>query len=264
MAWWGRLVGGTFGYAIGGPIGAIIGVVVGGHFDKSKKRMLQESFTSSDENEERQTIFFTSIFVLLGHISKIDGHVSRDEIEHAEAVMRSMSLAPEQRELAIEFFQQGKRRDFDPDPVIHQFRKACGRRKNIRQVFLQILIAGAISDGQIDQVELDELQRFSDLLDFSRQEFNDVLDAVMAEFKVSSTKVRSSLADDYKVLGVRQGASLNEVKRAYRRKMSQLHPDKLVSKGLPEEMIEMATEKTAQIRASYERVRDKLKVQAST
>ena len=64
-----------------------------------------------------------------------------------------------------------------------------------------------------------------------------------------------SLADAYEILGVDEDASNDEVKRAYRRLMNRHHPDKLVSKGLPEEMIEVATEKTQEIRVAYEKVK---------
>ena len=47
-----------------------------------------------------------------------------------------------------------------------------------------------------------------------------------------------------------------EVTKAYRRLMNQNHPDKLVAKGLPESMMKVAEEKTRQIRAAYELLRD--------
>ena len=46
-----------------------------------------------------------------------------------------------------------------------------------------------------------------------------------------------------------------DLKKAYRRLMSQHHPDKLVAKGLPEQLIKDATEKTQQIKAAYELIR---------
>jgi len=57
------------------------------------------------------------------------------------------------------------------------------------------------------------------------------------------------------VLGVTAQADDDEIKKAYRRLMNQHHPDKLVSKGLPEEMIRLATQKTQEIKAAYERIR---------
>jgi len=63
-----------------------------------------------------------------------------------------------------------------------------------------------------------------------------------------------ALKEAYAVLGVTSAASDGEVKKAYRRQMNEHHPDKLVSKGMPEEMVKMATEKTQEIKAAYELV----------
>ena len=67
---------------------------------------------------------------------------------------------------------------------------------------------------------------------------------------------RSALDEAYEVLGVGAGASDAEVKRAYRKQMSENHPDKLVARGLPESMLEVAKQKTQAIQAAWERVRE--------
>ena len=67
---------------------------------------------------------------------------------------------------------------------------------------------------------------------------------------------RMTLEDAYAILEVSPQASDREVKKAYRLLMSRHHPDKLVAKGLPEEMMKIATEKTQEIRAAYEIVKN--------
>ena len=64
------------------------------------------------------------------------------------------------------------------------------------------------------------------------------------------------MPDAYAILGVGNTATDAEVKKAYRRLMNQHHPDKLVSKGLPEEMIKMAEQRTHEIRQAYERIKE--------
>ena len=65
-----------------------------------------------------------------------------------------------------------------------------------------------------------------------------------------------SVSEAYKMLALDKTADKNEVKRAYRKMMSQHHPDKLVAKGLPPEMIKLATEKTQHIRAAYDLIKE--------
>jgi len=64
-----------------------------------------------------------------------------------------------------------------------------------------------------------------------------------------------NIEDAYSMLGVKSDATDGEVKKSYRKLMSQHHPDKLVSRGLPEEMIKLATEKTVEIKAAYEQIK---------
>ena len=71
------------------------------------------------------------------------------------------------------------------------------------------------------------------------------------------TRAQRSLADTYAKLNVFPQAGDEEIKRAYWRLLSQHHPDKLVAKGLPEEMMKIASERTHQIRSAYERIREK-------
>ena len=86
--------------------------------------------------------------------------------------------------------------------------------------------------------------------------------AVEAGVKIYSSRVDSVATEAYKVLGVPQSASDAEVKKAYRRLTNQHHPDKLVAKGMPEEMVKLANEKTQEIRRAWERIRDHRKAQA--
>jgi len=71
-----------------------------------------------------------------------------------------------------------------------------------------------------------------------------------------SRSAESSLQDAYGVLGVVATAVPAEIKKAYRRLMNQHHPDKLASRGLPEHMMKLAKEKTQQIRAAYDLIRE--------
>jgi len=69
-------------------------------------------------------------------------------------------------------------------------------------------------------------------------------------------KVKTPSIDDaYRILAVKKTNSDAEIKKAYRRLMSQNHPDKLISKGLPESMLKMANSKTQKIKEAYDRIK---------
>lgn len=258
MSWWGKFIGGAVGYTMGGPLGLLIGGVIG-------HKLVDKPMTRSD-NELTQAAFFSATFSIVGHISKADGRVSKDEIAMAQKIMEHMKLDAEQKSAAIELFNKGKQADFDLDGVLAQFKQVAHRRTTLLQMFLEIQLHAALADGQIDAAEQLIINKIAQQLGFSTRHIEQLTAMVHSNLglggngyhygQTESHKSQTELLKEaYEILGVTSSASDAEVKKAYRRSMNQHHPDKLVSKGLPEEMIQMATEKTQQIKAAYEMIK---------
>lgn len=257
MAWWGKFFGGAFGFMLGGPLGALLGAALGHHFDSGLKGLADDPNIGIGDHERIQTAFFTATFSVMGHVAKADGRVTTEEIKLAEALMAQMRLTPDQRSAAMNLFQEGKRAGFPLDDVLEQFRRECHRRATLIRMFLEMQIQAAVADGHVDPEERRLLLHIAQHLGFSQRDFEQLLEMIFgAAGGTPDHPYVPSLNDSYKVLGVSKSVNDAELKRAYRRLMSQHHPDKLVSKGLPEEMIKVATEKTQQIRSAYEKVRD--------
>lgn len=263
MAWWGKLIGGTFGFMLGGPLGAVLGAAFGHSYDRNAAPY--EGIGSGDQ-ERVQTAFFTATFAVMGAVAKADGRVSRDEIRLAEAVMTQMHLTDDMRKAAMALFNQGKETDFPLYDIVEQFRRECHRRQTLFQMFLEIQLQAAYADGQFDAAEETLLLDICDRLGISHGHFRQLESLVRINFahqhKPGSGGYQhtwqqagqSSPEEAYRVLGIEKTASDAEVKRSYRRLMNQHHPDKLVAKGLPEEMMDMAKEKTQKIRKAYEQI----------
>ncbi len=264
MTWWGKIIGGAFGFMLGGPLGAVFGAAVGHQFDRGLDRGALGGPFGAADRERVQAAFFTALFSVMGHLAKADGRVSEDEIAMARSIMAQMALDEAQQRVAIDLFNQGKQADFDLDGVVRQFRQESHRRSTLQQMFLEILIHAAYADGVMHPDEQRLLRHISELLGFSIQHYQQIEAMVQAQraFQAGGygagagwqpgTAPRDQLQDAYDVLGVSASASDAEVKKAYRRLMNQHHPDKLVARGLPEEMIKIATEKTQEIKAAYE------------
>ncbi len=264
MTWWGKLVGGAFGFMLGGPLGAVLGAALGHQFDKGLNLAdmqggMGDAFAGIGNRERVQTAFFTALFSVMGHVAKADGRVSADEIAMARHIMQQMALDEAKRKLAIDLFNEGKQADFDLDGVIQQFRQEAHRRSTLLQMFMEILLHAAYADNVLDPAEQRLLERISEMLGFSRMAYQQLHARVQAQrqFHAGGEAVspETQLEDAYEALGVSQSASDAEIKKAYRRLMNQHHPDKLVSKGLPEEMMKLATEKTQEIKAAYETIK---------
>ncbi|MGI9265143.1 MAG: co-chaperone DjlA [Gammaproteobacteria bacterium] len=255
MAWWGKLIGGTLGFLVGGPLGALLGASFGHNFDAGGSA--RGGFRPLPGDQERiQTAFFTATFSVMGYVAKADGRVTREEIDLANALMNEMQLVPEQRKLAQELFNQGKQDGFDFDAVVSQFKMECHRRTTLIRMFLEIQVQAAFADQRLDPKENKVLQVLAQSLGFSQAQLDQIIDMVQGSAHTHEHPDRMDLVDAYAILGVKANTPLAEIKKAYRRLLSQHHPDKLVSRGLPEEMIRLANEKTHEIQQAWNKIKE--------
>jgi len=254
MGWWGKVLGGGFGFMMGGPLGAVMGMAAGHQFDRG----FSTSNLAPGNTERVQMAFFTATFSVMGYLAKVDGTVSRSEIQMAENIMAQMNLDAEQRKMAIELFNQGKNDDFPLNDILLQFKSECRRRTSLMQMFLEILIATAYADNTLDPVERSVILDIAKTLGFSTAEVEQLINMMGARQQTASSP-KSTLKQAYAMLGLENDSSDATLKKTYRRLMSQHHPDKLVAKGLPEEMIKLANNKTAEIKAAYEQIKSSRK-----
>jgi DnaJ like chaperone protein len=271
MIWHGKVIGGAFGFLLGGPVGALFGAALGHQFDKGLANMDTLLGADAEPGAQRriQMAFFTATFSIMGHIAKADGHVTQAEIDLARSIMEKMELPEHMRKTAVHLFNEGKRPEFPLDETLERFRAECHRRYTLIRMFIEIQLQAAFADGPLRGIEERLLLYICDRLQFSRFEFQALKAIQEAQQRFTGaetgydyryrqrqspprTRPAPSLEDAYAVLGVKSSATNAEVKRAYRRLMSQHHPDKLVANGLPEEMVKIATEKTQKISKAYE------------
>ncbi len=245
------LIGAGLGWLIGGPLGGLVGGGLGYWLATRLRRSLVGKLAAS------QAQFLESTFAVMGCLCKADGRVSEDEIAASRVLWDRLRLNEAQRAQARADFNRGKAPDFDLDAELDRLRPLLGPQPALRQVFLQVQLAAIAADGQLHPAEREMLMRVVRGLGCSEAEIAQV-EAMLhggAGQAAGGASGGLSLADAYRVLGVEQDASDAEVKRAYRRLMSQNHPDKLAAKGLPESMREVARERTSEIGNAYERIR---------
>ncbi|PLW71020.1 co-chaperone DjlA [Pseudohalioglobus lutimaris] len=255
---YGKLIGGIIGLLTLGPLGLIIGLFVGHLFDKGLWQTMK--FASPQNIARIKDSFFETTFLLSGFVAKADGRISELEIAHTEAVFKQMGLSAEQRKRAIGLFQKGASVEFEPEPAVASFMVVSRGQRQLCQTLLFFLISLALADHEIDQTETAALQRIATLLGFNPSQLEQFLRMAQAQdhFHGSAGAGRqsgTSLEDAYTALGVTSDVDDKALKRAYRKLMSENHPDKLIAQGVPEDMVKLATERSQEIQAAYEMVK---------
>jgi len=257
----GKILGFIFGVMlIKHVLGGLLGMWLGHSFDKARKGNFN-GFGKEKENERQKSFFYTT-FSVMGYMAKVNGLVSSHEIAFATAYMDKLNLNRELRQKAQNAFGEGKNSGFIIDEHLYNFKKNCGNRHDLLLLFLEIQIQVAFADGELDKDERLALHKIAKVLGFSARDLDKLLEMIIAGAKFhqqqangqqySNSTRQESLSNAYKVLGVKQETPDKEVKKAYRKLMSQHHPDKLIAKGLPPEMMEIANQKTQDIQAAYE------------
>ncbi|QYK02169.1 co-chaperone DjlA [Shewanella psychrotolerans] len=252
MKIWGKFFGFAIGFMFGRIIGGIIGLWLGHLYDKKRAELSAVIGKGSD----RQSLFFNTAFAVMGHVAKASGRVTENDIRMATALMDQMQLTGQPRRDAQAAFNQGKASGFDLKACLKTFRLISMGRKELLQMFLEIQIQTALADGKIDANEHAILLTVAKELGYSQVQLDELLKRWQAEFNFhSGGHHKTSLKDAYDVLGLSESDSDQQIKRAYRKLMNEHHPDKLVAKGLPAEMMELAKKKAQDIQAAYDRVK---------
>ena len=257
----GSIFGAAIGAIFGGPLGAIIGGGLGAFLPGSK-------WNGSSQNQKEAAVFHLScqLFRCLGKFAKCDGRVSEEE---AEVVRESLhQIYPEnlekRREL-VQFFNAGRDSSASFANLMDDFARQCAECKvtplfveGVMSLFCHI----AAIEGSVSAKELKNLQYTATKLGQPAQkifaEFNNMRqqqNRYSGQQNKPTANTENSLAECYKLLDISPSATDAEIKKAYRKKAADFHPDKIQGAGLPEEFTTFAKEQFQKISNAYETIR---------
>ena len=254
MAIIGKILGGVLGFAVGGPLGALLGAVAGhGLIDRSRSR----AATSGNGAIEADAgvVFALGVIALSAKVAKADGTVTRDEIR---AFQRLFPFDPEERDRIAELYNEARQSAEGFAAYAEQVRDALAGKPELLAEVVDALYAIAAADGELHPAEEGMIARIGAIFGLGEYE----LASLRARHAAGSGSPgagpaqdgRGAAADAYAVLGVEPGVSDEDLRTAHRKLVRTYHPDRLVSKGLPEEFMELANDRLAAINAAYETV----------
>ena len=243
MSLFGGIVGGFVGFTLLGPIGALVGSVVGSRMSESRTRR------RNPNNFDHQVAFFAALFACFAKISKADGVVSKDEVNKIEEfISTKFNLGKEQRNFAINIFQKAKDDNVSFESYAKQLQSLLKQSPNSLLIFYELLFELAMADGELHPAEEKILKKVPNIFKLPNSLFKELYE-----------KYVSNIKDYYQILGVNKNMSFSEIRKVYLKKRKEFHPDMLISKGLPEELIEKAKSKFIEIQEAYEELEKKQK-----
>lgn len=257
MSFTGKIIGAILGLIIfHNPIGLLFGALLGHFYDSAVTRLRPPSMGVG---------FIEPLFAFAGALSKSDGRVSEPEIAATEALIARLRLDPAQRRIAIERFGEGKQAGYDAHGAINDLKRWCQGRRDLAFIVLDLLLDLVYAEGSLAQPKLVLVRKLCWSLGVSDHELAAL--SAMKGYAASPgagqrqygprgpgpRPQRPSEVDPYAVLGVTRDSSERELKQAYRRLMSQHHPDKLGD--VPDELKRRAEERAREINAAWERIK---------
>ncbi|CAA0109020.1 Co-chaperone protein DjlA [BD1-7 clade bacterium] len=277
MTIWGRLLGTLIGATTLGFFGALIGFMIGSLIDRQGALRLAAGRVGAS-GRSAQDLFMELLFTALGDVAKSDGRISEREIALTESIITQFGLNDDGREQAIAWFKRGAEKDYDYQQLLRAFAQTSRFRPDLKKVLLEMLIGLALVDGQLEHGKRQVLHGIAHGLGIPAPVFDQLLQILQGQasfgnqggqqyqghhqYGSQARPSRDMLEDAFKALGVKSTASDREVKQAYRKLMSQHHPDKLMSQGVPDHVIKVATQKSQAIQAAYDVIKKHRKEQA--
>jgi DnaJ like chaperone protein len=256
MGYWGKIIGGTAGFFVGGPYGAVIGAALGHAADTGSVESIRRPFVQGPAFNparvasmfgRREEVFAVTVTVLAAKLCKCDGPVKRTEID---AFKRNFRIPPASARGIGRLFDQARESTDSFEPYAAQLAEAFADARGVLEQVLVSLFNIARADGPLNVPEQEFLRRVHRRL---------MLDQVSWD-RAFGERPRQPMAavdedDPYLELGISRAASGEELRATWKRLMRENHPDSLASRGVPADFVARASEKVARINAAWDRIK---------
>ncbi len=235
MSIWGSLIGGMIGFSLGGPFGMLLGSVIGGKISRARSGTRMGSFA------QPQQIFALSLIILSAKLSKADGQVSREELL---AVKDKLKIPENELDQVGKIFNKAKAESTGYEPYAQQIAQIYRGNLNVLEEVINILFYIAEADGKVSSSELKMIERIAQIFGLNQSQFNSIRESRKSSDKLNPFIVLESKPDD----------DLQKIRKKYLQLSKEHHPDLLISKGVPEEVIQESKNKMRAINSAWDQI----------
>ena len=235
MSIWGSLIGGFVGFSFAGPIGALIGSMVGGRISSARRSGFQRGFAPP------QQIFAIALIILTAKLAKADGHVSKEELV---AIKDKLKIPEHEIDQVGKIFNKAKEDALGYEPYAKQIAQIYKSNPAVLDEVINILFYIAEADSNVSNSEIAMIKNIAKIFGLSDSQFEGI-----KESRKSSDKL-----NPYVVLGCNPNDDFSVIRKKYLLLSKEHHPDVLVSKGVPQEVIEESKKKMRAINSAFDKI----------
>jgi len=256
MSYWGKIIGGLAGFAMGGPMGAVFGAAMGHAADTGGMSNMRMSFGAADPLlhpariaallGRKDQLFAIAVVVLAAKLAKCDGPVKREEIA---AFRRQFRIPADATRDVGRLFDQARDRPEGYEAYARQLADAFADNRGMLEDVLAALFRIAEVDGPVNRAEYEYLSNVHRVFRLDQPAWDRARGAIPRQ------QMMAGEPDAYAVLGITRSASDIEVRAMWRQLMRENHPDSLAARGVPAEFIARASDKVARINAAWDRIK---------
>ena len=253
-----KWIGGALGWSFGGPVGAIIGLAIGSLIDamangndnpligertSSRGRRTTYNTRAKQRAQTQSGDFEVSLLILASVVIKADGKQDQRELDFVRQQFVNM-YGKERANHAFKLFKGVSKQNISVRPVCVQIRQMMDHPSRLQLIHFLFGIAKA--DGTVTQDEERQIYTITGYLGVSSKDY----ESIKAMFY-------SSKDNAYKILEIDKNASVDDIKKAYRKMAKKYHPDRVIHLG--KEHQEGAEEKFRQVQEAYEQLQKELR-----
>ena len=235
MSIWGSLLGGVIGFSLGGPFGALLGSFLGGKISN-----ISSSNTFGNQQNSQQ-IFALSLIILSAKLSKADGRVSKEELI---AVKEKLQIPDSEIDQVAKIFNKAKDESTGYEPYAKQITEIFKGNQNVLEEVINILFYIAEADGHVSNEEESMIANIAFIFGLSQNQYE----------SIKETRKSSDKLNPYIVLESQPTDDLKSIRKKYIKLSKEHHPDLLISKGVPIEVINESKNKMRAINAAWDQI----------
>ena len=235
MSIWGSLIGGMIGLSLGGPIGMLLGSILGGKISRARAR---GGFTDISQS---QRIFALSLIILSAKLSKADGQVSREELI---AVKDKLKIPENELDEVGKVFNKAKQESTGYEPYAQQIAQFYKGNLNVLEEVINVLFYIAESDGHVSDEEEKMIENIAYIFGLTQAQY----------LSIKESRKSSDKQNPYMVLESSPNDDLQTIRKRYLKLSKEHHPDLLLSKGVPNEVIEESKKTMRSINSAWDQI----------